>query len=342
MAQDINVDFSNYYLGEATKDTIEDNGVPKSYGIAANFFIPFNMGLKMDGLSGMRLFDALSITNEVLPSLYTDSLVFIINGINHTITDAGWITSLSTQTFNQFNGTGDSPQLPTAEVTTRGEADLVDEFEGPTPNADFLRKYLKLYNIREKGKELSNGGDIDQALAWGSIVMFDRIRQNSNLTEDNIEIVVTGGNDAYHQNITEYKSNHTIGKSLDFTVNGTITLPNGKLRSARQLVKEWALQPLTKANKTFRFKDEYLNPVEKTTGGHFHIVYPTTGNEGLANQIKAENGSGVSYPIPPFSVYESFSYNGQTGPTYAEFLAERETNFNGAGTPSTNSTTKQK
>tara|TARA_R110000796_G_scaffold38618_1_gene96976 strand:- start:928 stop:4200 length:3273 start_codon:yes stop_codon:yes gene_type:complete len=382
-SQAINVDFSNYYLGEATRDTIEGT----SYGISPNFFIPFNMGLRMDGLSGMRLFDALSITNEVLPSLYTDSLIFIINGINHSITDAGWITSLSTQTFNQFSGTGNTPELPTAAVTTRGVVELVDENEELTPNADFLRKYLKVFNIAEKGNELSNGGDITIELAWASIFMFKRIRENSLLA--NVKITVTAGNDLYHQAPERQtsKSRHKTGNGLDFTVatdrvvireaTDFVAIPGWLDKiiqnniggaqittDAKDLIVKWALAPLTRDNPEFRYLNEYKNSTIDASGKHFHISWGF-GTEGASNQedakspvfttfnadtgevefapiidleltpeeeaVERSKSSGVAtgaLQIPIFDPNTSFySYNGQTGPTFAAAESERKANF---------------
>ena len=222
----INRDFAQYYLGEATKSTIGNTKM----GLPGNFFIPFNLGLNMDGLSGMRLFDAFSITNEVLPSLYTDALQFIINGINHSITDAGWTTSLSSQTYTQFEATGNANEYPTEVVTTRGEADEIPpetlpNFEGPTPNADFLRSVMKNLGIVEKlqgdngldviqaGEQISNGGDIKKDLAFASIDLF-RSLKNAGVND----IIVTAGNDLYHQT-KGGSSLHLDGLAIDFTTS---------------------------------------------------------------------------------------------------------------------------
>ena len=103
-AQNTNIDFSNFYLGRAAQ-------LGKLPG---NFFIPFNLSLNMDGLSGMRLFDIFSITNGILPKMYTDSLNFIIAGIGHDITTAGWVTYIDSQTYNQSSETNPTP-LPIAD-----------------------------------------------------------------------------------------------------------------------------------------------------------------------------------------------------------------------------------
>jgi len=266
----INRDFAQYYLGEATKSTIGNTKM----GLPGNFFIPFNLGLNMDGLSGMRLFDAFSITNEVLPSLYTDALQFIINGINHSITDAGWTTSLSSQTYTQFEATGNANEYPTEVVTTRGEADEIPpetlpNFEGPTPNADFLRSVMENLGIVEKlqgdngldviqaGEQISNGGDIKKDLAFASIDLF-RSLKNAGVND----IIVTAGNDLYHQT-KGGSSLHLDGLAIDFTTS-----------DQTQTIK--ILNRYVRGNDFFNYINEYVRRTENGTGDHFHVIIDST------------------------------------------------------------------
>ena len=262
----INKDFAQYYLGEATKSTIGNTKM----GLPGNFFIPFNLGLNMDGLSGMRLFDAFSITNEVLPSLYTDALQFIINGINHSITDAGWTTSLSSQTYTQFEATGNANAYPTEAVTTRGEADEIPpetlpNFEGPTPNADFLRSVMEKLGIVEKlqgdnglgviqaGDQLSNGGDIEKDLAFASVDLFRTLTTAVN------DIVVTAGNDLYHET-KGGGSLHRSGFAIDFT-------------TSKVGIVSTTLNRYVRGNELFNYINEYVRRTENGTGNHFHVTY---------------------------------------------------------------------
>jgi hypothetical protein len=65
--------------------------------LPAPFFLPFNLQLTMDGLSGMTLYQKFKITEDVLPPSYEDDSVdIIIKGINHSITADAWITKLDT------------------------------------------------------------------------------------------------------------------------------------------------------------------------------------------------------------------------------------------------------
>ena len=111
-ARSINTDYAKYYLGRATE-------VEKTPG---NIFIPFNMTLEMDGLSGIRIFDIFTVDNKILPEMYTNSLNFVIKGIQHDITVGGWTTTINSLTYNQFEATDPKPltntSTPTASSTS--------------------------------------------------------------------------------------------------------------------------------------------------------------------------------------------------------------------------------
>lgn len=57
-------------------------------------FLPFDLNITMDGLSGMKVYQKYLIDTAFLPSNYPETLEFIIKGITHTISNNEWITSL--------------------------------------------------------------------------------------------------------------------------------------------------------------------------------------------------------------------------------------------------------
>jgi hypothetical protein len=59
-------------------------------------FIPVNLSLTMDGLSGIRIFDKLTVNSEFLPSNYTDTLNFIITQLDHKFEQNKWVTNIGT------------------------------------------------------------------------------------------------------------------------------------------------------------------------------------------------------------------------------------------------------
>ena len=57
-------------------------------------FLPFNLSLTMDGLSGMKVYQKFEVDTDFLPSNYPKSLEFIVKGITHTIQNNEWITNI--------------------------------------------------------------------------------------------------------------------------------------------------------------------------------------------------------------------------------------------------------
>ena len=87
----VTADFTeNYttYLKLIQGLTAESNVIPKP------FFLPFNLNLEMEGLSGMRLFEKFRITDDILPPSYdNNSIDIIVKGINHNIDVQSWKTN---------------------------------------------------------------------------------------------------------------------------------------------------------------------------------------------------------------------------------------------------------
>jgi hypothetical protein len=79
------VDLFNYDLG-----TYANNGQIPGTG-----FIPINLQLTMDGLSGIKQYQAFTVDETLLPSEYKDRLSFITTTISHKIGINGWETTLN-------------------------------------------------------------------------------------------------------------------------------------------------------------------------------------------------------------------------------------------------------
>lgn len=77
---------------------------PSEAQLNAPFFLPFNLSLDIDGLSGMRLYEKFQITDDVLPPSYEkDGVELQIQGINHSITPESWITKIDTLSTPKFD-----------------------------------------------------------------------------------------------------------------------------------------------------------------------------------------------------------------------------------------------
>ena len=64
-------------------------------------FIPFNLSLTMDGLSGMKIYSKFLIDVDFLPSNYPENADFLIKNIHHVIENNKWFTTLESIVISQ-------------------------------------------------------------------------------------------------------------------------------------------------------------------------------------------------------------------------------------------------
>jgi len=85
-------------------------------------FIPFNLSVTMDGLSGPKIYSKFTIDTRYLPSNYPGSVEFLIKSISHEIQDSRWTTKLESFCISKGKFEDFVPQsLPaTTGATTTG------------------------------------------------------------------------------------------------------------------------------------------------------------------------------------------------------------------------------
>ena len=71
-------------------------GGRNTYGTNQIGMIPINIEITMDGLSGIRIYDKLTVDTRFLPSYYPQTLYWIIKGVSHEINNNKWYTKLET------------------------------------------------------------------------------------------------------------------------------------------------------------------------------------------------------------------------------------------------------
>jgi len=57
-------------------------------------FIPINVSLKMTGMSGMKIYQEFTLKTDFLPSNYQTQMSWLIKGVNHTIENNMWSTTI--------------------------------------------------------------------------------------------------------------------------------------------------------------------------------------------------------------------------------------------------------
>ena len=81
-------DFYTYSQARSSLDE-KDSIIESSIG-----FIPFNLKVDMEGMSGFKIYNRLKVNTNFLPSNYDETLDFIVTGVNHTISGNQWKTNL--------------------------------------------------------------------------------------------------------------------------------------------------------------------------------------------------------------------------------------------------------
>ena len=57
-------------------------------------FIPFKLGLTLDGISGIKIYNVLRVNTEFLPKAYGKSVDLIVTGVSHKLNNNDWETSI--------------------------------------------------------------------------------------------------------------------------------------------------------------------------------------------------------------------------------------------------------
>ena len=88
-------------------------------------FLPFNLLLKMEGLSGMKVYQKYTIDTSYLPTNYPNNLDFLIKSVTHEISNNVWDTTIeSIAVPNNIAGSGGASSLEdaTSKASSRGGA----------------------------------------------------------------------------------------------------------------------------------------------------------------------------------------------------------------------------
>ena len=72
----------------------------KQFGI----IIPYELGITLEGISGFNVMESFSINDEILPRVYRNEdgggVAFLITGLQHNVSPAGWTTTIKSQIYN--------------------------------------------------------------------------------------------------------------------------------------------------------------------------------------------------------------------------------------------------
>jgi hypothetical protein len=239
-----------------TKDEqIQDPLTGKYKGSPNIGFIPFDLQLTIDGLSGVKIYNKIQLDTFFLPSSYPQSLEFIIKGVDHTIAENDWTTNLSTLAIpRKPYGSQTSITKPPINISSKGNISAIR-------GNNSLRQVLLTAGYSENSPEYRLAFAIGSKEGWNA---------NAN-----------GG-----IGTRSYRNNNP--GNLDFSTNlrsidPGVTLENnpfGSNRFAHFTTAELGAKALVET----KIKQWASGRMPPTEGNQFLIVNKKGGNRWIANQ----------------------------------------------------------
>ena len=283
-------DILKYELGGYTNSGID--GLENGLG-----FIPLNMSITMEGLSGPKIYEVYTIDETLLPKNYKDKIQFITKGVSHKIDTSGWFTILESIGGPRNKDLVVSPPPPVKKLGTvlnnNGNNGNNNNGGGGGGNgywANLLRQALRAAG-GGSGARYDQRADITENMYLAGKKVFELIHANF----PTFVIESNSGNDVFHNS-----GRHSTGNAIDLSITNPAAAADafhwtnpGKPSKNAQITQadiddlmNKVFYPLTAGNSSFRFLNEYNDPSNGATGPHFHISWGT-GYEGSSYQAEA-------------------------------------------------------
>jgi hypothetical protein len=113
----------DYILARNNQDPVKNETMQPSTG-----FIPFNLSLTMDGLSGMKINSKFLIDTSYLPSNYPNTVDFLIKGLSHKIEGNKWETMLESYCISK----GEYKEAPEKNINPKGQKPVQEQTQTTT------------------------------------------------------------------------------------------------------------------------------------------------------------------------------------------------------------------
>ncbi len=121
-------------------------------------FIPMSIDLSFEGMSGIKIYNGMALRQRFLPPQYSKALKFIIEKVNHKISDNNWTTDLQTLSVPDVNNKNASPFNNLALTTSGANVSEVVENKGPKNPINLFEDPLEFIDNRS-----INGVPVDKS-----------------------------------------------------------------------------------------------------------------------------------------------------------------------------------
>ena len=209
---------------------VEKNRPLDPFASSANSgFLPFDLSLKMDGLSGMKVYQKFTIDSDFLPTNYPGALDFLIKGITHTIVGNEWTTSIESMAIpkNPFAITGSSESERSANRGGPQEFSAISNNNLPILPGNYITdRDNNPFNLRPlRGTNQFNGSigkkeGFNNGSSIGYFTVFDTLENGVRAGMKNLSTYFTKyRRDTINEIISAYAPGGTPGQSSSRTSN---------------------------------------------------------------------------------------------------------------------------
>lgn len=206
-------------------------------------FLPIDLELTMDGLSGVKIYETYTADDRLLPKEYNNKIEFITVGVSHKIQNNDWVTVLNSITSPTYNNSPSiNPSLGSVLQVTSSAQQPAPVSPPPVTNLpltpsvspasgrqkDLVKKALDASFAKGQTRNKCARGTYNHA------VNLTRLQKNQNA---NLGMIVFAGGNAnssgYHSNLeqlgyTQYVIGNNLPKSaVTDTINNGPKGPNG-------------------------------------------------------------------------------------------------------------------
>jgi hypothetical protein len=132
-------------------------------------FIPFKLGLTLDGISGIKIYNVLRVNTEFLPKAYGKTVDLIVTGVSHRLNNNDWETSIESTVMPKTGAAS------AAAITAEEAKETLNEATGKKIGGQ-VKKATEKY-----GTPPQEGGKIPLVTFWTSYPLFYSGTQVKNL-----------------------------------------------------------------------------------------------------------------------------------------------------------------
>ena len=238
-----------------------------SYSSPTNGFIPINLGITMDGISGIKIYNEVNVDTRFLPRNYPDNLRFIIKGVNHKLQDSDWETSLETVVISHSNDKEKDPlnyiQIKAIIDNLLSEGSLFSQIFGGSTTIPPTTPVGAAYNTIFGGNTPPIGS-------------------NGNLTPSQLKSVGFGNN-----KLAIAAANDFIKMISAMKADGITPKLSSSYRTyaTQNAIFDWALYVATGGTTSDTKPKKGAKRAKKGTQGKVAAAFPGTSNHGLGNSI---------------------------------------------------------